>query len=50
VSKRVYKEAFDLDKANAIITEGMGTQFDPGLASAYENARPRLEEYYKNQG
>lgn len=50
VSKRVYKEAFDLDKANSIITEGMGTQFDPGLASAYANARPRLEEYYKNQG
>ncbi|MBR6258473.1 MAG: HD domain-containing protein [Lachnospiraceae bacterium] len=50
VSKRVYKEAFDFDKANAIITEGMGTQFDPGLASAYEHARPRLEEYYKNQG
>ena len=50
VSKRVYKEAFDLDKANAIITEGMGTQFDPGLASAYANARPRLEEYYKKQG
>ena len=49
VSKRVYKEAFDFDKANAIITEGMGTQFDPGLASAYEHARPRLEEYYSKQ-
>ena len=46
VSKRVYKEAFDLAKADRIIMEGMGTQFDPGLESVYVNARPRLEEYY----
>ena len=49
VSKRVYKEAFDFAKADSIIMEGMGTQFDPGLKSVYENARPRLEEYYKKQ-
>ncbi|MCR4885555.1 MAG: HD domain-containing protein [Clostridiales bacterium] len=47
VSRRVYKEAFDFERANRIILEGMGTQFDPGLRSAYEKARPRLEEYYK---
>ena len=46
VSKRVYKEAFDFDKADRIINEGMGSQFDPGLKSAYEKARPKLEEYY----
>ena len=46
VSKRVYKEAYDFKKADSIIMEGMGTQFDPKLKSAYENARPRLEEYY----
>ena len=46
VSKRVYKEAFDFDKADRIIIEGMGTQFDPGLKSAYEKARERLEDYY----
>ena len=46
VSKRVYKEAFDFKKADSIIMEGMGTQFDPRLKSAYEKARPRLEEYY----
>ncbi|MBQ1849411.1 MAG: HD domain-containing protein [Lachnospiraceae bacterium] len=46
VSKRVYKEAFDFEKANRIILEGMGTQFDPNLQSAYEKARPRLEAYY----
>jgi len=47
VSKRVYKEAFDFEKADRIIMEGMGTQFDPGLQPAYEKARPRLEEYYR---
>jgi len=25
----------------------MGSQFDPSLQVAYENARPRLEEYYQ---
>ena len=48
VSKRVYKEAFDFAKADAIIMEGMGTQFDPRLKSVYENARPKLERYYKS--
>lgn len=48
VSKRVYKDAFDASKADAIIMEGMGSQFDPALKSAYENARPRLESYYKS--
>ncbi len=48
VSKRVYKEAFDFEKADRIIMEGMGSQFDPGLRSAYEKARPRLEEYYRD--
>ena len=47
VSKRVYKEAFDFEKADRIIMEGMGTQFDPRLKPAYEKARPRLEEYYR---
>ena len=46
VSKRVYKEAFSFEKADSIIMEGMGTQFDPSLKSAYEKARLRLEEYY----
>jgi len=31
VSKRVYKECFSFEKADQIILEGMGTQFDPGL-------------------
>ena len=48
VSKRVYKEAFDFEKANKIIMEGMGCQFDPSLETAYVNARPKLEAYYQN--
>ena len=48
VSKRVYKEAMSFEKADSIIMEGMGTQFDPGLKSIYENARPRLEKYYSD--
>ena len=46
VSKRVYKEKMSFDRANAIILEGMGSQFDPGLEEAYRKARPRLEAYY----
>ncbi|MCR5092407.1 MAG: HD domain-containing protein [Lachnospiraceae bacterium] len=49
VSKRVYKDAYSFEKADAIILEGMGTQFDPGLKEAYINARPRLEEYYRKE-
>lgn len=48
VSKRVYKEAMSFQKADAIITEGMGTQFDKGLEAAYVAARPHLEDYYRS--
>lgn len=46
VSKRVYKESMSFDKADAIIMEGMGKHFDPGLEACYIAARPRLEAYY----
>ena len=46
VSKRVYKEEFSFEKANRIIMEGMGSQFDPRLKPYYLAARPRLEAYY----
>ena len=49
VSKRVYKASMPFDKADAIIMEGMGTQFDPQLARYYIAARPRLEAYYSEQ-
>ena len=46
VSKRVYKENYSFEKANAIIEEGMGAQFDPSLRWYYEKARPKLEAFY----
>ncbi len=46
VSKRVYKESFSFEKADRIILEGMGTQFDARLEHVYRAARPRLEAYY----
>ncbi|MBR4799954.1 MAG: HD domain-containing protein, partial [Clostridia bacterium] len=46
VSKRVYKESYSFEKADEIILEGMGTQFDPMLEKYYAAARPKLEEYY----
>lgn len=49
VSKRVYKEAFSFEKADAIIMDGMGTQFDARLERYYCMARPHLEEYYALQ-
>ncbi|MDO4796806.1 MAG: HD domain-containing protein [Coriobacteriales bacterium] len=49
VSKRVYKEAMPFDQADAIIMEGMGSQFDAGLEPFYVRARPLLEQYYAAQ-
>lgn len=49
VSRRVYKDAFSFGKADRIILEGMGTQFDPALERYYRAARPRLEAYYSAQ-
>lgn len=46
VSKRVYKESMSFEQADAIIMEGMGSQFDASLKKYYISARPRLEEYY----
>jgi response regulator RpfG family c-di-GMP phosphodiesterase len=48
VSKRVYKDKMSFEKADSIIMEGMGTQFDPHLEACYIAARSRLEEYYSN--
>ena len=49
VSKRVYKESYSFEKADQIILEGMGTQFDPQLKKYYEAARPKLEAYYSQK-
>ena len=47
VSKRVYKEEFSFEKANQIILEGMGTQFDKGLEKYYRQAREKIEKFYQ---
>ena len=48
VSRRVYKEKMSFEKADAIIREGMGSQFDPALKPVYLAARPKLEAYYSS--
>ena len=48
VSKRVYKEKMSFEKADTIIREGMGSQFDPALELVYLAARPKLEAYYSS--
>ena len=48
VSKRVYKDRMPFEKAHAIMTEGMGSQFDPGLEKVYRSALPKLEAYYQS--
>ncbi|MCR5474250.1 MAG: HD domain-containing protein [Lachnospiraceae bacterium] len=46
VSKRVYKEKMSFEKADSIIMEGMGSQFDKRLEPYYKKARGEFEEYY----
>ena len=48
VSKRVYKEKMSFKEADAIIMQGMGSQFDKRLEPIYVRARPKLEEYYSS--
>jgi HD-GYP domain-containing protein (c-di-GMP phosphodiesterase class II) len=44
VSKRSYKEGFPVEKAMAIITEGIGTQFDPQVAKAFLDAEAEIRK------
>lgn len=48
VSRRVYKESFSFDRADAIVLEGMGKQFDASLENSYRSARPELERFYRS--
>ncbi len=43
-SRRPYKEPFSHEKATAIITEGVGTQFDPCVFEAFEELKDRFIE------
>ncbi len=49
VSTRVYKQRYSPQKANRIILNGMGTQFDPSLQKYYEAALPKLEAFYARE-
>lgn len=46
VSKRVYKEQFNYDKAFGIIEESCGTHFDPNLCAEFLKCREALVELY----
>ncbi len=46
VSKRCYKEAMSFEKAAQIMTEEMGSQFDPNLKSVFLACRKDIEGYY----
>ena len=46
VSKRVYKEPMNYEKAAQIMNEGMGTQFDPNMRIVFQRCRKELEAYY----
>ena len=43
-SPRVYKPAFPLEKALAIIEEGKGTQFDPKCVEVFMDSLPEVKE------
>lgn len=48
-AKRCYRDAMPLEKCFQIIEEGIGTDFDPELATLFLNARDKIETYYKVQ-
>ena len=48
VSKRVYKDKFSFEDADKIMMDSMGKHFDKRLERYYVNAKPVLEEYYRN--
>ena len=50
VSKRSYKEGFPIEKALAIITEGVGTQFDPQVANAFLHAEAEVRRIAQEHG
>jgi len=48
VSKRCYKDSFTYDKAFDIISNDLGSHFDPELGKVFLKCRPQLEEYYSS--
>lgn len=50
VSKRVYKERLDYDRAFSIIEESSGSHFDPALCQRFLACRAEIEELYDSYG
>lgn len=50
VSKRCYKEAYSYDNAFSIISDSIGTHFDPVLAKIFLECRTELEALYNLVG
>lgn len=48
-SKRPYKEPFSHEKAMALITEGMGSSFDPRLVSEFIEIEARIKECHESK-
>lgn len=48
ISKRVYKPAFDHEKANGIILEGRGSHFDPDIIEAYQTIEDEFRQIAAN--
>ncbi len=46
VSKRCYKEPMSFEKANSIMQEGFGSQFDPSLKQYFDICLPEIEKFY----
>lgn len=43
---RCYRKAMTLDESFAIIEQGIGTDFDPGIAECFLRVRPQIERAY----
>lgn len=49
-SKRVYKEAFSIEKSNSIILESSGTHFDPSLIEVFRKNMDTFAEIFIKYG
>ena len=49
-SERPYKQPFSFEKAMAILEEGRGTHFDPGLLDLFRGLAPDLSRRYAGKG
>lgn len=48
VSKRCYKDSMSYDRAFEIISNDLGTHFDPNIGSLFLECRPQLEALYNS--